>query len=139
MKKLMLMWKELDADNNGTLDYDKFVEIFQRTGHYLQYQNQTNPRDQMALILSGFQENAPSCSSAHTLMQLAKHHVSNERRPLIEFDAMQHIPAECPTTLEPEMVSPSGTESSSERHEHTIALPVTARQAVTVPVLSGAR
>jgi len=99
MKKVMQIWKELDADNNGALDFDEFVKIFQHTGHYLQYRDEANPRDQVASILSGTQENALVSSSAHTVMQLAKHHVSSGRRPTIQFDLMQQIAAESPTAL----------------------------------------
>jgi len=106
MKKVMLLWNELDAGKNGTLDFDQFVTLFERTGHYVQSRDEANPREQMAWMLNGNQANELSGSSGHVLRHLAKQHISMERMASIEFNLMQQMAAESPKALHQESKSP---------------------------------
>lgn len=99
MKMVMRLWKELDVDKNGTLDFDEFITLFERTGHYVQYRTGANPREQMASILSGTQANELSGGSGRALTHLAKRRISKERRWTMEFNLMQQIAAEPSTAL----------------------------------------
>lgn len=94
MKHVMSVWRELDVDNNRILDFDEFVEIFKRVGHYFKYRVEANPPEPpMASIISGTKENA----LAHTFMHLSKLHLPHRRRPSIELEVTQQITAESPT------------------------------------------
>jgi Ca2+-binding EF-hand superfamily protein len=106
MKKVMLLWNELDADKNGTLDFDRFITLFERTGHYFQFRDEANPRQQMASMLNGTQASELSGGSECPLMDLAKQHIPRERRPSIEFNIMQQMAAESPKALHKESQLP---------------------------------
>jgi len=45
MKHVMPSWRELDADNDGILDFEEFVEIFKRISHYFQYRSKSSGAD----------------------------------------------------------------------------------------------
>lgn len=95
MKKIDMIWRELDTNKNGTLEFDEFVEIFHRTGHYFQYQDEANPREQIASFLSCSQGDACSVNS---LVQLAKENLPSQTWQTLQLDTMQQISAKSPST-----------------------------------------
>lgn len=133
MRKLMSLWNELDTDNSGSLDFDEFVRLFQRTGHYLQYQDEaTNPREQLASVLSGTQANKLNSGSGRQSMNLARRHISRERRPTVEFKLMQQIGEEFLPALQKEGQSPFDMACTVEVNRSV-------RRVGTAPALSSRR
>jgi len=51
IKRVLKLFREIDADNSGSLEWEEFLEFFHRTGLLLEYAIVNNPRDRMAEML----------------------------------------------------------------------------------------
>lgn len=81
-RRLLKLWKEIDQDKNGTLEWEEFVDYFRQCGFLLEYKTQNNPRAKMAETLLQLHEHSESVPTAqrNEFMQLRGKHMSGERR-----------------------------------------------------------
>lgn len=64
MRKLFIMWKDLDADDSGNLEFTEFVELFRRSGNLLEYHREDNPRVRLANTITQLRNDAESVDRA---------------------------------------------------------------------------
>jgi len=91
MKQVMKVFRDLDLDSSGTLDFEEFLEFFRRTGHLIQYKGEANPREEMASILGDIHHNkeAVGNSTVHRLLSLAQHNLTSKQSRAIERNVLR--------------------------------------------------
>lgn len=94
MRQLLRIWKEIDEDGNGTLEWDEFLEFFKRTGHLLEYQDSQHPRARLSQILGTMHEEESSvdANTFEEFEKLAKNHTQGQRRRSLEVAALNFKP-----------------------------------------------
>jgi len=92
MRRLLKIWKEIDTDGSGTLEWAEFVDFFRRTGNLLEYRN-PNPKQRMAEIVGEINEsNDPVPDEAVAEFdELAARHLGGERRRSLETEFIKRI------------------------------------------------
>jgi len=58
-RRLLGFYKTIDADKNGSLEFNEFLDLFQRAGVVLEYQSEDNPRDRAADYLESLEGTGP--------------------------------------------------------------------------------
>lgn len=92
MRKLLDIWKSIDTDGNGTLDFDEFVEFFRKSNMLLEYASKDNPRDRIASIVDNVNGNvALQGSELDEFQQLASKHLQHERRQSMRVEMVSTI------------------------------------------------
>lgn len=101
LKKLTRIMRELDANKNGMLEFDEFVDLFRRSGHLMQYRLDSNPRIQMAGLLGGMHNDLDNISEvvAEEFEHLAKWNLQGERRRVMELHLLQQVDPTSPAAL----------------------------------------
>jgi len=50
-RRLLQIWRDIDTDKNGTLEFEEFVDFFRQSGNLLEYALPDNPKERLATIL----------------------------------------------------------------------------------------
>lgn len=91
MRRLLKVWRELDQDRNGSLEWEEFVEYFRRNGLFLEYQTkEENPRTRLAELISGEGEDDLSIGEvASEMNRLVNQHIPRRRSAEISAELVQ--------------------------------------------------
>jgi len=80
MRRLLKIWREIDKDANGTLEWEEFIEFFRRSGNLLEYETVDNPKERLAHIVTEIHEGRAEGDKLDEFLDLAKGHLQGERR-----------------------------------------------------------
>jgi hypothetical protein len=84
IRRLLKLLKEIDADGNGTLEWEEFLDFWRVAGFLLEYETKNNPREQIAEVLGQIHDTMQNGDSDERLSghlsQLAKEHLSSQSR-----------------------------------------------------------
>lgn len=89
LRFLQKIWKDIDEDGNGTLEWEEFIEFFRKLGFLFQYADPNNPKDRLAEMLKDLHENAESMSEDRfdEFHHLKGKHLHAEKRRVLEVAA----------------------------------------------------
>jgi len=91
MRRLLKIWREIDTDGNGTLEWEEFVEIFRRSGNLLEYREQDTPKVRLAQIITNMHEGRVQNDQLVEFERLAKSTIHGTRRKSLEVEALKVI------------------------------------------------
>jgi len=94
IKQVTAFWKDVFG-NSETLKFEEFVELFRRAGHLVEYQNDANPRVQMADLLGDLHKRDEAVVSdveARQMGQLAKQNLQGWCLKEVERNMMSQSP-----------------------------------------------
>jgi hypothetical protein len=77
---MMRAWKIIDADKNGTLEWEEFVDFFRASGYLLVYEVEDNPKDRMAEVLKDLHEGSEPQTDSVEFHDFQNSHLPLSRR-----------------------------------------------------------
>lgn len=101
MRRLVKIWREIDADGNGTLEWDEFIEFFRRNGNLLEYETQDHPKARLTNILCEMHDKPDNVNEAtlEEFERLTKANVHGNRRRSLEMEALTNCSPQSPTAV----------------------------------------
>lgn len=94
MRRLLFIWREIDENHNGYLEWDEFVEFFRRSGNLLEYRIEENPKTRLAEYVGKIHDSPSDVSETmlEELEDLAKYNLTGEKRRLVESEVVTMLP-----------------------------------------------
>lgn len=106
-KRLLQIWRDIDTDKNGTLEFEEFVDFFRQSGNLLEYALPDNPKERLATILGEMTDRSnrggedyfgESASVSEEVLEefehLTKSTLHGQRRRSLEAEAMKQMSRE---------------------------------------------
>lgn len=78
-QRLLRVWREIDIDGNGTLEFEEFVDFFRKAGRLLEYITPKAPPDALADMKTEMREMGGEVDEK-TMEQMGIMHLSGRRR-----------------------------------------------------------
>lgn len=90
LRFLQKIWRDIDSDHNGTLEWEEFLEFFRKLGFLFKYVDPDNPKEKLAEILKDLHENAEPVSAARysEFQHLKGKHLHAGKRRFLEEAAL---------------------------------------------------
>lgn len=94
MRRLLKIWRQLDKNGNGTLEWEEFLNFFRRADMLLEFSDKEHPRARLAKILGDVQDHGSTVdtSTFEEFENLTKVHTHGQRRKSLEVAALEMRP-----------------------------------------------